>query len=137
MVIVEDDALLAREWMNALGKRGYQVSHHPTIDAGIAHCLRDWPDLIVLDAFFALPDGHISKRGGLTFCAELSRMARELARQMPVMVGVSGARISRYMPRHVFEGVSRQMMPVRLTKPFSTRTLLDAIDNLTRLDEAS
>ncbi|UAB77926.1 hypothetical protein INR77_14310 [Erythrobacter sp. SCSIO 43205] len=130
VAIVEDDFLLAHEWMKALKKRGYDASHHATIDTGIAHCTRDWPDVVVLDAFFEITDGQLSNRGGVTFCAELSWVAKSTDRQMPIVIGVSGARVSKYMPRHVFETISREIMPVRLTKPFSLNSLVEEIGKL-------
>ena len=132
IAIVEDDVRLAYEWMGGLRARGYEVTHHPTTDAGIQHCIRDWPDLVVVDAFFEINDGQFSPRGGVTFCADLSRIAREMDRPIPIVIGVSGAKTSQYMPRHVFETVTPQVMPVRLSKPFSTLTLVNEIDSLLR-----
>lgn len=130
IAIVEDDVRLSYEWMGALKARGHEVSHHSTIEAGIQHCIRYWPDLIVLDAFFAISEGQFSRKGGVSFCADLSRIAREMERETPLVVGVTGAKVSQYMPRHVFEGISQQIMPVRLTKPFSTHSLVNEIDKL-------
>ena len=130
ITIVEDDLLLAYEWLEGLKAHGYDVTHHSTTEAAILHCTAQWPDLVVVDAFFETSDGRISPNGGVTFCADLLRIARDSNRQCPIVVGVSGSRVSQYMPRHVFEGVSRKLMPVRLSKPFSTHTLIDEVERL-------
>lgn len=137
VLIIDDDAVLTHEWSKELRSRGYAVSTCLNTYHGFEACLKDWPDIIVLDAFFRDEEGKASGSGGLLFCTQISIHAHKNGKVMPKIVGVTATHRSEFFPFSVFQSVSNDVMPVRMVKPFARDALVDEVDRLPVHDSAA
>lgn len=73
IVLVEDERVIAQNYMDALRRQGYQVTHFDNRQNALDHCKVRIPDLAVIDiGLQGEPDG------GFELCRELRSLAAEL-----------------------------------------------------------
>lgn len=83
IMVVEDDSLLQRLYVDILQREGFEVLLRSTGGDGLRAAPLDKPDLILLDV--NLPDGN-----GIDFCRSLK--ADKLTRHIPVVIVTGEAR---------------------------------------------
>lgn len=128
VIVIEDNVSLAVDWGLELERRDYDVTYCSDIQSGIQACLDNWPDAIILDAFFSKAPCSYGGNGGAAFCSEILEISRRLDRRLPVIIGVSGAKPSTSDPQEVFCAVSHAHMPLRIQKPICKEELADKLE---------
>lgn len=120
ILIVEDDKVLANVLAYNLEQAGYEVTHVTDGAAAIQSATDECPDLIVLDLMLPLVDGF-----------DVCRRLREDANTRDVLVMILSARAAE----------ADQLLGFRVgaddyvTKPFSTKVLVERIKALLRRPE--
>ena len=115
LLLVEDDAVIARELVLRWERRRWTVAHAPTLQAADAALAADNADLVVLD--LGLPDGD-----GLQWLARL----RQSDRTTPVLVLTARDRVADRV-----DGL-RTGADDYLVKPFAVEELDARVEVLTR-----
>ncbi|MEI7530070.1 MAG: response regulator transcription factor [Elusimicrobiota bacterium] len=77
LLIIEDDPVMSKVLRRLFTSAHYEVTLIPTAEAGIETCLKELPDLVLLD--INLPDGN-----GLDLCRRMKENAR--IRHIPIIL---------------------------------------------------
>jgi len=84
ILIIEDDPIMGKVMQRLFLSENYNVSLAATAEAGLAACLKELPDLVLLDV--VLPDGN-----GIEVCRQIKGAPR--LKHIPVII-VSGEAVS-------------------------------------------
>ncbi|MEM7701010.1 MAG: hypothetical protein AAF251_03655 [Pseudomonadota bacterium] len=132
VLVVEDNVPLACTWSEELERRHYKVRHSIDVCGGLELCKDQWPDAIILDAFFRDCCEAMVEASGSTFCAKLAELIQNSGHSAPLVIGVSGAVANEGQSSGAFCGVPASLMPIRVQKPVSGSDLADRLDEAKR-----
>jgi len=77
LLIIEDDRIMSKVLVRIFTSEGYEVMQVNTIAEGFSACLKELPDLVLMD--INLPDGN-----GLDLCAKMKENPR--IRHIPIVM---------------------------------------------------
>lgn len=77
LLIIEDDQILTKVLIRMFSSEKYEVNHSGTVKEGFESCLKELPDLVLLD--INLPDGN-----GLDVCKKIKETPK--LRHIPVVI---------------------------------------------------
>lgn len=135
VLLVEDNVPLACAWSDELELREYQVRHSIDVCGALELCRDQWPDAIILDAFFRNCCVACEEVSGAAFCARLAELIHATGQNAPLVIGVSGAVSDDDQSSGAFSGVPASLMPIRVGKPVTGCALADQLDQAKRLGQ--
>lgn len=77
MLVIEDDAIMAKVLVRIFTSEKYDVKHCATVQDGFQSCIKELPDIVLLDV--NLPDGN-----GLDLCRNMKANPR--IKHIPIII---------------------------------------------------